>query len=410
MLAKDCFSISILQIGNLAYFAFFATLLKSFNSTFTTLKRYLSMQPHISFSQTPSAVLPPVTFYPGPSKVYPQLNNYMQDAFIQGILSINHRSSAFMEIYQKAIDCCKRALHIPAQYDILFVSSATESWEVIAQSLIGSQSYHVYNGAFGQKWMEYTQKIHPATSGFFFDVNQQLDIDALQVPAASELIAFTQNETSNGTQVTDGIIGAFKKQYPQKLIAADATSSLGGIALDFNAADVWFASVQKCLGLPAGLGLLIVSPRALDKARQINDRRYYNSLLFMHENASKYQTHYTPNVLTIYLLMRVMESVAPIEQVGKRIEEQASTWYTFFEKMSSLKPLIAHPSVRSQTVIAIEAEKGFISGLKDKARQTGIIIGNGYGAWKETTFRIANFPAIDQQEIKQLQQVIQDFV
>jgi phosphoserine aminotransferase len=346
---------------------------------------------------------PPVTFYPGPSKVYPQLSRYMQDAFTQGILSINHRSATFMDICRKAIEHTEAKLNIPAGYKVLFVSSATECWEVIAQSLTSRRSFHLYNGAFGQKWMEYAQKIRPDSNGYKFDVNQLLSAGNLQVPEDAECIAITQNETSNGTQVPDSIIAAFKQHYPDLLIAVDATSSLGGIHLDFTAADVWFASVQKCLGLPAGLGLLIVSPKALEKARELGDNKYYNSLLFMNENIEKYQTHYTPNVLNIYLLMRVMEEVEPIGLIDKRTRQQAHAWYHFFEKYTSVSPVVNNTAVRSDTVIAIGADKQQIAAIKEKTKQAGITLGNGYGAWKETTFRIANFPAISLQEIHDLQ-------
>jgi phosphoserine aminotransferase len=357
----------------------------------------MQAEEHLTFE------LPPVTFYPGPSKVYPQLSRYMQEAFTQGILSINHRSTTFMEICRKAIEHTQAKLNIPAGYKVMFVSSATESWEIIAQSLVSRQSFHPYNGAFGQKWMEYTQKIHPGSKGFAFDVNQTLSSASVEVPAETELIAITQNETSNGTQVSDAIITEFKQRYPQMLVAVDATSSLGGIKLDFTAADVWFASVQKCLGLPAGLGLLIVSPRALEKAREIGDNKYYNSLLFMAENIEKYQTHYTPNVLNIYLLMRVMEEVEDISIIDKRTRKQVHEWYHFFEKYTSVSPVVTNPAVRSDTVIAIGADKQQIAAIKEKTKQAGITIGNGYGSWKETTFRIANFPAISLQEIHDLQ-------
>ncbi len=84
--------------------------------------------------------------------------------------------------------------------------------------------------------------------------------------------------------------------------------------------------------------------------------------------------------------------------------EQASEWYTFFDNNPSLKPLISNPAVRSDTVIAIEGSKAQISLVKEKIKHAGIILGNGYGAWKDTTFRIANFPAIDKHEIALLQQ------
>ncbi len=44
-----------------------------------------------------------ITFYPGPSKVYPQIARYMQEAFEEGVLSINHRSAECMAITKSAI-------------------------------------------------------------------------------------------------------------------------------------------------------------------------------------------------------------------------------------------------------------------------------------------------------------------
>jgi phosphoserine aminotransferase len=348
------------------------------------------------------AQVPPLTFYPGPSKVYPQVARYMQEAYVEGILSINHRSPAFMSICQKAVELIKIKLSVPEEYTILFVSSATESWEIIAQSLINKQSFHIYNGAFGQKWMEYTQKLHPQTSGTAFGIQQEIVAESVDVPLEAEIICLTQNETSNGTQLKDECIRSLQQKYPQKLIAVDVTSSLGGITMDFKAADIWFASVQKCLGLPAGLGLFICSPRTIERATFINENNHYNSLLFVYENILKFQTHYTPNVLNIYLLMRVMEQVNEIGEIDSLTKLRADSLYNFFEGFSQFTPLIAHAHLRSNTVLAIQAEKNMIAAMKEKAKKSGIILGNGYGSWKETTFRIANFPAISTEDIAQL--------
>ena len=353
--------------------------------------------------QNLSVQLPPITFYPGPSKVYPQVAQYMQEAYEQGILSINHRSQTFMSISQKAIELIKIKLNIPQDFTILFVSSATECWEIIAQSLTSVQSFHIYNGAFGQKWMEYAQKLRPQTSGISFGIQEEIDAQHMQVPAEAEIICLTQNETSNGTQLNAQFIQSLRQKYPQKLIAVDVTSSLGGITLDYQAADIWFASVQKCLGLPAGLGLFICSPRTIEKARVLRENSHYNSLLFIYDNILKYQTHYTPNVLNIFLLMRVMEHVKEINEIDKITKSRADSLYNFFENFSQFTPLIAQAHLRSDTVLAIQAEKNIISDLKEKAKKAGIILGNGYGNWKETTFRIANFPAISDEDIESLQ-------
>jgi phosphoserine aminotransferase len=351
--------------------------------------------------------MPPITFYPGPSKVYPQVAGFMQDAYEQGILSINHRSSLFMDICQQTVELLKEKLAIPADYLIMFTSSATEGWEIVAQSLTQHRSFHVYTGAFGQKWLEYARKLKPLATGQSIDYNRVAELQSIAIPVSTEIICFTQNETSNGTQVVNQSISYFRKNHPDTLLAVDVTSSLGGIALDFTQADVWLASVQKCLGLPAGLGLFICSPKAIEKARQLGENDYYNSLLFIHDNIQKFQTPYTPNVLGIYLLMRVMEMVEPIAVVSQKLKQQAQEWYTFLDSFTTLKVLVGNTAVRSDTVITVSGEEAYIQQLKAKATAAGIGLGNGYGAWKSSTFRIANFPAITSEEIAVLKAFLQ---
>ena len=338
-----------------------------------------------------------ITFYPGPSKIYPQVAGYLQDAVKEGILSQNHRSPAFMKMLRECITLLKQKLNIPEHYHVYFTSSATECWEIVAQSLTDKGSFHIYNGAFGQKWFEYAHKIAgDKVKGCKFDAEDIIPT-ITDAPAECDIICITQNETSNATQVEVGLIPT-----AEALIAFDVTSSLGGIALDWLKGDIWLASVQKCLGLPAGLGLMVCSPKAIKQAEAIGERRHYNSLLFIHENFEKYQTHYTPNVLSIYLLKRVMEQVEHIEQINQKTIARANDFYRFIEQQTALNLLIKNASVRSDTVMAIEGSAEDIKQLKAKATAVGITLGNGYGQWKETTFRIANFPAIEDWEFEQL--------
>ena len=60
-------------------------------------------------------------------------------------------------------------------------------------------------------------------------------------------------------------------------------------------------------------------------------------------------------------------------------------------------------------MIPIEAEPETINRLRAQARQAGITLGNGYGDLKPTTLRIANFPAILDEEIRQLRNFLQEF-
>src|SRR6478609_9704252 len=259
-----------------------------------------------------------ISFYPGPSRVYDDIPKYVTDAHRQGILSLNHRSDEFMSLCKETVSLLKEKLNIPKNYTILFNSSATECWEVIAQSLIQKESIHIYNGAFGEKWFDYTKRLIPKAKPIKFDSQEELNASEL-VYKTGEVICITQNETSNGTQVNNEIIASIKKQNPNHLIAVDATSSMAGISLEFKSADIWFASVQKCFGLPAGLAVIIFSPRAIDKIKSIGEKKHYNSLLFMNEMMDKWQTSCTPNVLGIYLLMRTLKKVKAINVVNNQI-------------------------------------------------------------------------------------------
>ena len=345
------------------------------------------------------------TFYPGPSKVYPQVPKYVKKAYKKGILSINHRSALFESIYAETEKLLKKKLKIPASYAVFFTSSATECWEIIAQSFTRSGSYHLFNGAFGEKWFTYAQRIKPESKSFSFDIQEVLNPVSVSDTGA-EIICITQNETSNGTQVHNELIRNLKDKNPGSLIAVDATSSMAGIYLDFEAADIWFASVQKCFGLPAGMAVLICSPRSIENAIEINEYYHYNSILFINENAQRHQTHYTPNVLNIYLLNQVMKQYPGIEKIDKKIKKMSHQWTDFFQSFHDFELLSNSPEVRSDTVLTIQGESTLIDDVKKQAEKKGIIIGNGYGKWKQNTFRIANFPAISKKEIKKLQKFL----
>ena len=185
---------------------------------------------------------------------------------------------------------------------------------------------------------------------------------------------------------------------------------MGGILLDFRVADIWLASVQKCFGLPAGLGLMICSPKAIEQAKAIGETDHYNSLTFMHEMIKKWQTPFTPNVLNIYLLMRVMEKADPIEEVHVRVTKRYFEWKDFFDQKHSLKHLIKNQEAHSFTVIPVTGDETLIARVKAKAKKAGILLGEGYGGeLKPITFRIANFPAIKKKEIKMLTEFLSKY-
>jgi phosphoserine aminotransferase len=344
-----------------------------------------------------------LSFYPGPSQLEDGVKDYLIDAVDEGILQQNHRSEAFMSLYRYTRRLLQKRWNVPEDYLLVFSSSATEWWEIIAQSLTTQASVHWGNGAFAAKWFRYASAIHPHSR--FLDLGLDNWPDPQQAGKGVELMAITHNETSNGTQVPMWYLRELQTVYPDALIAVDATSSIGGVDLDWSLADIWYGSVQKCLGLPAGMGLAILSPRAVEKAMAIGGHQY-NALSHMVEQALRYQTHYTPNVLAVYLLMRVVKDRENIRKTSHKLSQRAEALYTFFETKTAYPPLISNPERRSETVICLQASEEKQEKLFHKASEKGILLGKGYGDSKCTTFRIANFPALKGKHFAKLKRIL----
>ncbi|WP_194776416.1 aminotransferase class V-fold PLP-dependent enzyme [Pararhodonellum marinum] len=350
-----------------------------------------------------------VTFSPGPSKVYDTLPLYLKEAFEMGIMSISHRSAMFMDLYQETETLIKEQLHVPQDYKLLFTSSATENWEIIAQSVTESASFHIFSGSFGKKWYEFAKYIEPKTGILKLEPDQTVDVTNLDIGYEFDLIAITQNETSNATQVSNETIAAIAHKFPEKMMAIDTTSSMAGIELDFSLADIWYASVQKCFGMPAGLGVLLLSPKAIQKVKKKGERGRYNSLSFMLENAENFQTHYTPNVLGIYLLKRVLQDIPEIQHIDQKTRSRMQQLENAIANTGPMRMLIQNPEARSSTVLAVTAREPFISQIKKDAEVKGMQLGGGYGPLKASSFRIANFPAINDREFENLLRFLKEY-
>lgn len=357
-----------------------------------------------------------INFYPGPSKVYDRLKDYSKEAFESGILEQNHRSQPFMDLLQETISLLKKHLNIPENYKVYFTSSATECWEICAQSLIRGKVQFLYNGAFGKKWFKYTvtnPQINATTNyelptirGTRFFINQK--VEEVEIDPENDVVCWVSSETSNGTHTSFESIKKLKEKSPKALLVVDATSSLGGENYDIADADVWFSSSQKCFGMPCGLGIMVVSPLALERAIEINERNHYNSLIFIEENFKKFQTHYTPNILGIYLFKRLLETLPNINYVSEKLYKRSDRIIDFFENSEYFDLLVENPDTRSKTVVAIVPRDMEIAIKFFKENE--VIIGKGYGEWKNNTLRIANFPAIPDEDFEELFRLLENYV
>lgn len=336
-------------------------------------------------------------FTPGPTELYPEVRQYISDALEKNICSINHRNKDFMDIYKFTVDSLKQLLNIPGTHHVFFLASATECMDRIIQNLVEKECLHFVNGAFAERFYKTAVELNKDAQKIEVAYGEGFDFENSILTGNPELIAFTQNETSTGVAIDPAHIYDFRKIFPEAIIAVDIVTSAPYVNLDFTKIDCAFFSVQKGFGMPAGLGVLIVHEKCIDKAVQLKSKTNqigsYHNFVSLFENAVKYQTTETPNVLGIYLLGRVAAHLnkTGIEKIRRETETKANLLYEFLDGNDSFTAFVKKKSDRSKTIVVIEAGD-LQKEIKELLADNGYIAGSGYGRFRDSQIRIANFP------------------
>ena len=354
-----------------------------------------------------------ISFNPGPSQLFPEIEADIKEALAANLLSLSHRSERFGEIVRKTKDCLRAYFSVPADYRIYFVSSAIEAMEIALRNLCGRRSCHFINGAFSRRFFTIAQNLKKNPAHKTAEEGKGFTMEQLNIPAECELVCLTQNETSTGVRSPFEFIKNLRAKNPDKLTAVDIVSSAATERVPFDVADFWFFSVQKACGLPAGLGVMLASKKALMKARvlaaQGADIGSHHSLLSLDEFSQKNQTPATPNMLAIYLLGKRFERFVQvgIESVEKETVEKANLLYQWLDYHSALKPFVKDPADRSFTVIPIVLPEGKTAqSIKEALKPFNIAVGSGYGTFKDSQIRIANFPQHSKENLERLMKIL----
>lgn len=356
-----------------------------------------------------------IFFTPGPSALYFTVEMHLKEALKQQVMEINHRSAQAEAYYKKAADNLKSLMQIPEDHQIFFLSSATEIWERQLQNLVIEQSHHFCYGAFSDRFYDFAVKLglSPTRSSSDFGALPDLNFD--EIPTDTELISFALNETSTGVSFPVERLHHLKKERPESLIAVDGVSAFPVIDIDFSLIDSAYFSVQKCFGLPAGLGVWIVSPRAIEKAKQKLAKGQsigtYQAIPNLLKNAQKHQTTCTANVLDIFLLSRVTEDMLEkgIDVIRREAKYKKSLLHHTVDQHPVLSHFVKDPNIRSTTVVVADTKKDskeLINSMEEK----GFVLGNGYGSYKGKQIRIASFPTHSKEQVELLVDTLNQLV
>ncbi len=351
------------------------------------------------------------TVNPGPSQLSPETEDDIRHAIDDGVLSLSHRSSKFTEISRHCIDGLRAHLAVPTDYRIFYFDSATQVWHSMAANLVEKHSFHFVNGAFSGKAYDAAKALGKNAVKDEVILGEQNIFSRAAIPEGTELITACYNETSTGVCMQREDVRELRAAHQDALLAIDVTSCAGAVPLTISDADIWYFSVQKCFGLPAGLAIAIVSPRAYERSLELGVRRTNLAGIWSWERLEetmlndKFQTPHTPNVLNIYLLgkqcARFLE-VGGVEAMHRQTLEKKSLIEEWVQKHPSLTPFVPNITHRSDTVYTVKAAPEFVAAARDACKEAGITLGAGYGKIKNETFRIANFPAVTRDMLMQV--------
>ncbi|SDR32958.1 phosphoserine transaminase [Pseudovibrio sp. Tun.PSC04-5.I4] len=178
-------------------------------------------------------------------------------------LGRSHRSKIGKTKLKDAIELTREVLEVPADYKIGIVpASDTGAVEMALWSLLGERPVDMVAWeSFGSGWVSDVMKQLKLADA------RKIEADYGDLPDLNSInfdhdVVFTWNGTTSGVRVPNGdFIPADRKG----LTICDATSAAFAQELDFDKLDVVTYSWQKVLGGEAAHGVLILSPRAVER-------------------------------------------------------------------------------------------------------------------------------------------------
>jgi len=296
-------------------------------------------------------------FSSGPCAKSPTFTlNSLSDA----ALGRSHRAAVGKDKLKAAIEKTRDLLKVPADYRIAIVpASDTGAFEMAMWNLLGERPVEMLAWeSFGSGWVTDAVK----------QLKIEADVKTADYGAIVDLasvdwnkdVCFTWNGTTSGVRVPSGdVIPADR----QGLTLCDATSAAFAMDLPWDKLDVTTFSWQKVLGGEAAHGMLILSPRAVERLESYTPDRPLPKIFRLTkggkliEGIFRGETINTPSMLCVEDYLQALDwarSVGGLQGMIARADRNAAAIAAFVNSHDWIDFLAIDPATRSNTSLCLK--------------------------------------------------------
>ena len=336
-------------------------------------------------------------------------------------LGRSHRAKAGKARLMEVIERSRALLGVPADYRLGIVpASDTGAVEMALWSLLGARGVDVLAWeSFGKTWLK--------------DLRDQLEIEDLrafeagygalpdlgQVDPDRDLV-FTWNGTTSGVRVPDGDWIAAERKG---LTICDATSAVFAMPLPLDKLDVVTWSWQKALGGEAAHGMLLLSPRAVERLESFRPPRPLPKIFQLAKGGKLIEGIFeaaTINTPSMLCVEDALDGLRWAERIGgqaaliARAEANLDAVAAWVAANDWIDFLAVDPATRSSTSICLKVADPWFTAL-GAAEQSAVTkavaalieqegAGLDIGAYRDAPpgFRIWGGPTVERSDIEAL--------
>ncbi len=282
-------------------------------------------------------------------------------------LGRSHRAPISKAKLKEAIDKTRDMLEVPVDYRIAIVpASDTGAVEMAMWNLLGPRPVEVLAWeSFGGEWVtDAVEQLKLKTTARVADYGQVPDFGKVDF---DNDVVFTWNGTAGGARVPDASVIPVDRQG---LTICDATSAAFAMALPWERLDVVTFSWQKVMGGEAAHGMLILSPRAVERLENYTPSWPLPKIFRLTKGGKLIEgifqgaTINTPSMMAVEDYIQALNwaiSIGGLPELLARSERNFAVISKFCDTHDWIANLADDPSVRSNTSVCLKFTDARIS-------------------------------------------------